>query len=85
MTSYEQMIIEATGRPSGDVSMIEDIMRNEIFHSTLDWQTRAQFQQGARKAAEILAQNRELFENYGAQTRAFFERSRQSQKCTTER
>lgn len=70
MNSYKQMIIEDAGCQPFDASMIEDIMRNEIFHSTLDWQSRAQFRQGARKAAEILKQNRELFESYDAQIRA---------------
>lgn len=74
MSAYEQLIIKDTGCNAGDAAMIEDIMRNEIFHSTLDWQTRAQFRQGARKAAKILEQNRKLFEGYRARSRAIFER-----------
>ncbi len=70
MNGYTQMIIEDTGCQPFDATMIEDIMRNEVFHSTLDWQSRAQFRQGARKAAEILKQNRESFQSYHAQIRA---------------
>ena len=32
---------------------VEDIMRNDIFHSTLDWIGREQFMQGAREAYEL--------------------------------
>ena len=80
MSAYEQMIIEDTGCKPDDAPMIEDIMRNEVFHSTLDWQSRAQFRQGARKAAKILEQNRELFENYRVQTHAIFEQTKRAQK-----
>jgi hypothetical protein len=79
MNAYKQMIIRDTGCNPDDAAMIEDIMRNEVFHSTLDWQTRAQFRQGARNAAAILSQNRELFENYRAKTLAVFEQMRQAQ------
>jgi len=34
---------------------IEDWMRNIIFHSTLDWQTREQLKRAARTAASDLA------------------------------
>jgi len=33
---------------------IEDCMRNDIFHSTLDWQTMRQFNKGARDALNML-------------------------------
>jgi hypothetical protein len=39
---------------------IEDCMRHTIFHSTLDWQTREQFDQGARDAVEVLIETGEL-------------------------
>lgn len=80
MSAYEDAIIEDTRCKRADAAMIEDIMRNEVFHSTLDWQTPAQFRQGARRAAKILEQNRELFENFRAQTRAAFEQMKQAQK-----
>ncbi|MGA2608688.1 MAG: hypothetical protein ABSH01_14685 [Terriglobia bacterium] len=78
MKAYEALIIEDTGCRPDDVALIDDIMRNEVFHSTLDWQTRARFRQGARKAAKILEGNRELFEEYRAQTLAVFNRMRQA-------
>jgi hypothetical protein len=80
MSTYEDAIIEDTCCCRADAAMIEDIMRDEVFHGTLDWQTAAQFRQGARRAAKILEQNRELFENFREQTRAAFEQMKQAQK-----
>ena len=48
------MIIEATKCDPKDAGEIERIMRDTIFHSTLDWQTKRQFNAGARKAKELL-------------------------------
>lgn len=49
-TSYQAMIAEATGAPADLLPTLERIMREEVFHSTLDWQTVAEFRAGARKA-----------------------------------
>ena len=51
---YQGLIIEATGVNEKDAGLVEDIMRDDIFHSTLDWQTRAKFVRGARQAVKIL-------------------------------
>jgi hypothetical protein len=53
---YQNLIIEATGCNSVNAAHIEDIMRNDIFHSTLDWQTKKQLTKAAREAAIILAE-----------------------------
>jgi len=46
---YQAIIADATGETDvARVNTIEDIMRNDIFHSTLDWQTRAQLARAAR-------------------------------------
>lgn len=54
LRGYKEQIQEATGCGPEDAAEIEGIMRNTIFHSTLDWQTRAQFNKGARQAKELL-------------------------------
>jgi len=59
MNIYEQIIFEATGVVEKDAAYIEDIMRNDIFHSTLDWQTRAQLGRAAKKAVKLLRAYRE--------------------------
>lgn len=54
MSSYQDLIVKATGVNEKDAGYVEDIMREDIFHSTLDWQTRAQFVRGAREAVDLL-------------------------------
>ena len=76
MSSYREMILEDTGCTTGDAGLIEHIMREDVFHSTLDWQTRAELRRAACKAAKMLAKNRDLYEQEWAQTRAVFEQMR---------
>ncbi len=55
LRGYAKSISEATGvTDAADLADIEDSMRNDIFHSTLDWQTKAQFNRGAREAWELV-------------------------------
>ena len=54
MSFYRRLIIEATGVNEKDAGYVEAIMRDDIFHSTLDWQSQAQFVRGAREAVELL-------------------------------
>ena len=56
MRGYMETISKATGvTDEAQLNRIEDCMRNDIFHSTLDWQSRAQFNKGAREAVKLLA------------------------------
>jgi len=48
MKTYQQSIIEATRCSPKDAIEIEEYMRNIYFHSTLDWQSKSQFNKGAR-------------------------------------
>jgi hypothetical protein len=55
LRGYAKTISEATGvTDPEDLAEIEDTMRHDIFHSTLDWQTRAQLMRGAREAWEVV-------------------------------
>lgn len=55
MTGYARIIADATGvEDPRRLAEIEDIMRETIFHSTLDWQTREQLVEGAQQAHEVL-------------------------------
>lgn len=54
MSFYQDLITKATGVNAKDAGYVENIMREDIFHSTLDWQSRAQFVRGAREAVELL-------------------------------
>jgi hypothetical protein len=51
---YSDIIIKTTGAAGCDVIMIKNIMREEIFHSTLDWQTARQLATAARAAQTML-------------------------------
>lgn len=70
--SYQAMIAKALGmdpQDSGLLSQIEERMRYDVFHSTLDWQTKREFNNGARKAykmmqAEFLAHERDKRVSY---------------------
>ncbi len=52
------MIRKATGCDAGDVDEVESLMRDVVFHSTLDWQSREQFDDGARQAYDVLKAQR---------------------------
>jgi hypothetical protein len=51
---YRQIIAEAVpGLTDNDYHVIEEIMRHDIFHSTLDWQTKAELQKAATLARTV--------------------------------
>ncbi len=55
LKGYHAIIHEATGVAKiHDLEEIEDSMRHDIFHSTLDWQTRDQLKQGAVEAWQLV-------------------------------
>lgn len=55
LKGYALSISKATGvTNAADLADIEDSMRNDIFHSTLDWQSPAVFAKGAREAWEFV-------------------------------
>jgi hypothetical protein len=55
MATYQESIICATGCTPADAVEVEDYMRHIYFHSTLDWQSKALFDKGARESyREIL-------------------------------
>jgi hypothetical protein len=52
---YHKTIAEAIGVSDYTVlAEVEEIMRYDVFRSTLDWQTKAQLMEGARMAYEML-------------------------------
>lgn len=54
MGGYQKRIQEVTGCTDAEAQEVEDIMRHNIFHSTLDWQTPEQFDEGAQLAFKVL-------------------------------
>jgi hypothetical protein len=51
---YTEIIIRATGCSVHQAEEIETVMRDVIFHSTLDWQTREQLEDAARTAHVVI-------------------------------
>ena len=60
MRLYSRSIIEATKCTEAESEEVEDIMRNDVFHSTLDWQPRNLFKSGAREAFVLLRESQKL-------------------------
>ena len=50
LKGYAKQIQLVTECPIKDVAEVEEYMRHIIFHSNLDWQTKRQFNKGARDA-----------------------------------
>ncbi len=50
---YASLVAAATGAPDNRLALLENLMRDEVFHSTLDWQSAEELAEGARKANEI--------------------------------
>jgi hypothetical protein len=53
LSYYAKQIIESTGCKESEVAEVEDIMRNDVLHSTLDWLTKPQFKKAAKDAYEV--------------------------------
>jgi len=59
LRGYAWIISEATGIVDPEaLAAIEDCMRHDIFHSTLDWQSRSLLRKAARIAAAALGYDR---------------------------
>ena len=64
LTHFQRQIIEDTGCSAEAAGMVEGVMREDVFHSTLDWQTREQFRQGAQQAWRLFQENRADYEAF---------------------
>lgn len=71
-----RLIGEATDAPARDLAQIENIMRDEIFHSTLDWQSREQLADAARQAFARLNEDREMYDRDQSCRIAMFQKLR---------
>jgi hypothetical protein len=55
MSVYGRFITEATGvTDASQLAVIEESMRQDIFHSTLDWQSADELRKGAKAAVFLL-------------------------------
>jgi hypothetical protein len=74
--AYGRDVVALLRCTNEEAVVIEDLMRNEVFHSTLDWLSKQQFNRGARKAKALLAGDREFFLQAYAERRALFRKAR---------
>ena len=72
---YAALIAKATGAPDAALPILEEIMRGEIFHSTLDWQSPAEFRRGARKAYQLYVADKAFYDANARWRRAVFRAS----------
>jgi len=61
-SAYGDQIAAATGAADELLPILENIMRDEVFHSTLDWQSARQLRSGARQALAIYEENSSFFQ-----------------------
>jgi hypothetical protein len=54
------LIQDATNCTDVEAPILEEIMRKDIFHSTLDWQTHRQLEKAAIEAYEIYKELKQL-------------------------
>ena len=66
------MIKAATGAPEKLLPTLERIMRRDVFHSTLDWQSAVEFARGARQALAFYRRDAAFYDAETAQLAAFF-------------
>lgn len=59
MSLYRKTIIAHLKVDDEDAAHIEQIMRDDIFHSTLDWVPVQQFKRAARTAKRLLSEYRQ--------------------------
>lgn len=74
---YKKQIIAELGCSTEDAAMVEDIMRNHVFHSTLDWQSAAELERGTSEAWAILEADRGMFESHYREVRRIFQEAKQ--------
>lgn len=58
---YNDLIVEATGALPHEIATVEVIMLEDVFHSTLDWQTSEVFAEGARQAYALYQSDRPFY------------------------
>jgi len=76
LNPLRRLIQRATDAPARDLALVENIMRDDILHGTLDWQTRQQLKEAARQAFTLLQANRDLYDFGRASALAVFQSMR---------
>jgi hypothetical protein len=75
-----EMICKATGVSPKLAPTIERLMREDIFHSTLDWQTAEELENGAREAYELYRLAKPYYDMWSALLGAVYKRMTADQR-----
>jgi hypothetical protein len=62
LTGYEDLIAKTTSAPVELLPILEDLMRNKFFYSTLDWQAAAQLGSAAKRAYRMYLDDAVFYE-----------------------
>jgi hypothetical protein len=73
---YEALIREATSAPEDKLALLESLMREKVFHSTLDWQSASLLADGARRAFDLYRSAPTYFDGIEIHQRARFRLAR---------
>lgn len=82
MNGYTQDIVDLLRCTEEEAVIIEDLMRSQVFHSTLDWVSERQFNKGACEAQRIFKNDRDFFLQAYAERRALFHRWKAEAEAT---
>ncbi len=85
LSPYSHLIADATGAPEHLLPLLENLMRDEVFHSTLDWQSAAKLADGARQAYDLYRRAHVYYDGLLLLQRAEFLLAKVEQKLETAR
>ena len=72
LSYHARRAMELCGCPIEDAQMVASILADDVFHSTLDWQTEEELRRGCFEAQQILEENRADYEAYFAAGRRHY-------------
>ena len=84
-SSYAPPIAAATGAPESRLALLENLMRDKIFRSTLDWQSAKELADGTRRTHDLYRTAPAYFDGLEILQRAIFRLSRLEDKLVLAR
>ena len=71
--TYAKLILDTLHCEADEAKKIEHVMREDVIRGPLDDLSDVGFRRAARKASKALNQNRDVYDEWFAKTRAMFE------------
>ncbi len=76
LSSYQRKVLQQLGCTHEEALIIEDLMRTEILHSTLDWLSDAEFRKAAGQAGLLFCRHRKMYVEFFQSKQALFNQMR---------